>query len=167
MERLYDNTAISRRSNISLAILIPIFAYGIWELWHAATVSGDKAAYIYGIIFVGGALYGLRTMLAETRDLVVAFDADLTSRHAMMLLWRPFRMKRIDTELEQITGWRHRVSTESRGRRTFFLLADEPSHKDALRFELHAGIEVGEELRGIAPDAIADFVSASDTSAGQ
>ena len=66
-------------------------------------------------------------------------------------------MKRIDTSLERITGWRHWIQTGSRGRRAFFLLAEEPSHEGALRFELRPGSAIAEELREIAPQAIADF----------
>lgn len=157
MTRIHDDTAVAKRSNISLAILIAAFAYGIWEFWYAATVSGDTAGYFFGFGFVGGAIYGLRTTLVEARDLVIAFDADLKTGQAAISLWRPLGNKRIETSLDRITGWRHWIQSGTRGRRNYFLIAQEPSHDGALRFELRPGMEIAKELRKIAPEAIADF----------
>jgi hypothetical protein len=157
MTRILDNPGTAKRSTISLVILAAVFIYGIWELWHAATVGGDQLAYIFGICFVGGAIYGIRTTLAETRDLVVAFDADTESGTAALTLWRPLKSKRIETTLDQITGWRLWVETGSRRQRSYFLLAGEPSHDKALRFELTRGMTIPDELRRIAPEAIEDF----------
>ena len=128
-----------------------------WELWRAATVTGDMSGYLFGIAFIGGALYGLRVTLAEARDLVVALDADPASGQAAMSLWRPFRMKRIETGLDRLTGWRHWLQTNTRGQRTHYLIVQEPSHDGALRLELHPGQPIMDELRKIAPEAIADF----------
>jgi hypothetical protein len=157
MTRIHDDSAVAKRSNISLAILIAAFAYGIWEFWHVATVSGDMGGYFFGFAFVGGAIYGLRTTLKEARDLVFAFDADLSTGHAMISLWRPLGNKRIKTSLDRITGWRHWIQSGTRGRRNYFLLAQEPSHDGALRFELRPGVEIAKEMRKLAPEAIADF----------
>ena len=67
MTRILDNRGMAMRSNVSLAILVAVFIYGIWEIWHAATVSGDPTAWLFGVAFIGGSLYGLATTLKETR----------------------------------------------------------------------------------------------------
>jgi len=145
------------RSNLSLAILAAVFAYGLWELWLAVAVSGSPTGYLFAAIFIGGAAYGLRAALAETRDLAIAFEADMESGKAAVTLWRPFRMKRIDTTLDRLTGWRYWIQSASRGRRVHLLLAHEPSYDGTLRFALEPGMTIPDELRRIAPAAIADF----------
>lgn len=148
---------MAKRSNIALAILAAVTAYGLWELWRAATVTGDMSGYLFGAAFIGGAIYGLRVTLAEARDLVIAVDADPASGQAAISLWRPFRITRIETSLDQLTGWRHWVQTNTRGQRAHYLLVREPSHDGALRLELHPDQPIPDELRLIAPEAIADF----------
>ncbi len=157
MTRILDNPGMARRSNISLAILVAVFIYGVWEIWHAATVGGDQSAYLFGALFIGGSIYGLSTTLKETRDLVIAFDADPDSGKAVLSLWRPFGKKRIETSLDRIAGWRHWVETGTRGQRNYFLLAREPSHDGTLRFMLQRGMAIPEVLRTTAGEAIADF----------
>lgn len=157
MKRILSIRGMVWRSNLSLAILTAVFAYGLWELWLAATVTGSPTGYLFAVVFIGGAAYGVRSALLETRDLVMSFEADTDSGKAAITLWRPFRMKRIDTTLDRITGWRHWIQTASRGRRVHFLLAKEPSYGGILRFALEPGMAIPEELRRIAPDAIADF----------
>jgi len=157
MTRILYSPGVAKRSNFSIIILVAVLLYGIWELWHAATVGSDQLALIFGVLFIGGAIYGLRTTLAETRDLVTAFDADMASGKAAMTLWRPFRAKRIDTTLDQITGWRLWVETGSRGQRAYFLLVREPTHQRTLRLELTRGMTIPDDLRQLAPEAIEDF----------
>jgi hypothetical protein len=161
MTQLLGNPGMARRSSLSLAILIAIFAYGLWELWHAATVSNNPMDYLFGTLFIGGALYGARTALNETRDLVILLEADLESDAAAIELWRPFRRHRIDTTLEKITGWRHWIQTGPRGRNAHFLLFREPSHEGVLHAALTPGMTIPDELRRIAPEAIADFERAT------
>lgn len=157
MKRILSIRGMVWRSNLSLAILTAVCAYGLWELWLAATVTGNPTGYLFAAIFIGGAAYGVRSALIETRDLVMSFEADTDSGKAAITLWRPLRLKRIDTTLDRITGWRHWIQTASRGRRVHFLLAKEPSYGGVLRFALEPGMALPEELRRIAPEAIADF----------
>ncbi len=157
MTRILDNRGMATRSNVSLAILTAVFIYGIWELWHAITVGNDPTAYLFGVAFIGGSLYGLNTTLREARDLVIAFDADPARRAAALTLWRPFHNKRIETSLDSIAGWRHWVETGSRGLRSYYLLAREPSHDGTLRFQLQRGMTIPDVLREIAGEAIEDF----------
>jgi len=148
---------MAKRSNIALAILAAVATYGLWELWHAAAVTGDMSGYLFGIAFIGGALYGLRVTLAEARDLVVALDADPDSGQATISLWRPFRMKQIETRLDRLAGWRHWVQTNARGQHIHYLIVQDPSRDAALRLELHPGQPITDELRMIARAPIADF----------
>jgi hypothetical protein len=157
MTRILNNPGVAKRSNFSVVVLVAVFIYGIWELWRAATIGGDPLALVFGVLFIGGAVYGLRTTLGETRDLVTAFDADMTSGNATMTLWRPFRTMRIDTTLDRMTGWRLWVETGSRGQRTYFLLVREPAHQRTLRLELTRGMTIPDDLRRLAPEAIEDF----------
>lgn len=157
MKQLLGTQGMVWRSNLSLAILAAVFAYGLYELWLAATVTSSTTGYLFAAIFLGGAVYGVRAALAETRDLAISFDADIDSGHAAIALWRPFHVKRIDTTLDRITGWRHWVQTASRGRRAHFLLAREASYDGMLRFQLEPGMTIPDELRRIAPEAVADF----------
>jgi hypothetical protein len=145
------------RSNISLAILSAVFLYGVLELWFALSGTGDPTALLFGAIFAGGAIYGLRQTLNETKDLVVIFDADPETGRAELHLWRPFGRKMIETTLDRLTGWRLRVQAGPRGQKSFLLLAKEPSYDGTLRFALARGQTIPDILRKIAPEAIDDF----------
>jgi len=157
MKQLLGTQGMVWRSNLSLAILAAVFAYGLWELWLAATVTGSMTGYLFAAIFLGGSVYGVRASLAEARDVAISFDADIESGKAGIALWRPFHVKRINTTLDRITGWRHWVQTASRGRRVHYLLAREESYDGVLRFPLEPGMTIPDELRRIAPEAVADF----------
>lgn len=161
MKRLLDNPGKVRRWYLFLGFFAVAFLYGLWELWLAAVVTGSMVGYVFAAIFVGGGVYGIRSMLAEARDLAVSFDADAASGKAIIKLWRPFHMKQIDTTLDQITGWQHQVQTGPRDERSHFLLAREKSHDGVLRFALEPEMAIPDELRRIAPQAIGDFERAT------
>ena len=161
MKRLLDNPSKVRRWYLFLGFFAVAFLYGLWELWLAAVVTGSVIGYLFAAIFIGGAIYGVRAMLAEAHDLVVSFDADIESGNATIRLWRLFHMKQIDTTLDQITGWHHFVQTGARDERSHFLLAREKSHDGMLRFALEPEMTIPDELRRIAPQAIADFERAT------
>jgi len=157
MTRIHESPGSARRSNISLVVLIAVFFYGLWELWHAATVTNDTTAYLFGVIFVGGALYGARVTLAEARDLVNTFDLDPETGKTLISLWRPFHMKRIETSIDRVTDWRHWVQTGPRKQLSHYLLARTPFHDGMLRFAMQPGMEIKDEFRRIAPKAIKEF----------
>jgi hypothetical protein len=161
MKRILSNTGTARRANLSLAILAAVFAYGLWELWVAATVTASLTGYLFAALFIGGSLYGIRVTLAEARDLAVSFDADVETGEAKIALWRPFHMKHIDTALDRMSDWQHWVQTASRGRSDHFLLAREETYDGVLRFALEPGMTIPDELRRIAPEAVADFKRAA------
>lgn len=157
MKRILHNSAMVWRSNISLAVAVVAFLYGLWELWLAAAVTGSITGYVFAALFIGGAIYAARATLAETRDLAISLDVDMTTGQARIALWRPFRMKNIDTTLDQLTDWRHWTQPAARDRRDHFLLFREASRAGVLRFALEPGMTIAGELRRIAPEAIADF----------
>ncbi len=157
MTRILEFRGMVTRSNISLAILSAVFLYGVLELWFAMSETGDQTALIFGVLFIGGTMYGLRQTINETKDLVIIFDADPESGAAQLDFWRPFGRKRIETTLDKLTGWRLWVQTGTRGQRAYLLLAEEPSHPGTLRFVLRSGMTIPDLLRRIAPRAIEDF----------
>lgn len=157
MERIHDDSAAARRANISSVILIAAFFFGTWELWRATTITGAADGYFFGISFLLASVFALRLTLTEIRDRVIALDVDKELGQAVIVLWRPFSATRLETTLDQITGWRHWVQTKSLNRRNYFLFARLPSYPNQLRFELRPDVPIAEELRQIAPEAIADF----------
>jgi hypothetical protein len=158
MVRILHFRGMVTRSNISLAILSAVFLYGVLELWFAmSNPSADITATLFGVIFCGGAIYGYRQTIAETKDLVIIFDADPETGRAELHLWRPFGRKMIETTLDKLTGWRLWVQAGPRGQKSFLLLAKEPSYDGTLRFALARGQAIPEILRKIAPGAIEDF----------
>jgi hypothetical protein len=157
MVRILHFRGMVVRSSISLAILSAVLLYGALELWHAAFGAGSTTASLFGVIFIAGAVYGLRQTMAETKDLVIIFDADPETGRAEIHLWRPFGRKVIETTLDKITGWRLWVQAGPRGQKAFLLLAKEASYDGTLRFALARGQAIPDLLREIAPEAIEDF----------
>jgi hypothetical protein len=129
----------------------------VLELWFALSGAVDPTSLLFGAIFAGGAIYGLRQTLDETKDLVIIFDADPQTGRAELHLWRPFGHKLIETTLDKLTGWRLWVQAGPRGQKSFLLLAREPSYDGTLRFALARGQAIPDLLRKIAPGAIEDF----------
>lgn len=157
MVRILHFRGMVARSTISLAILSAVFMYGVLELWFAMSASGDFTATLFGVIFVGGAIYGYRQTVAETKDLVIIFDADPETGRAEIHLWRPFGRKLIETSLDKLTGWRLWVQAGQRGQKAFMLLAKAEGYDGTLRFVLARGQAIPDLLRQIAPGAVEDF----------
>ena len=157
MVRILYFRGMVTRSSISLAILSAVFLYGVLELWFAMSGPGDMMATLFGVVFVGGALYGLRQTVDQTKDLVIIFDADPETGRAEIHLWRPLGRKVIETTLDKLTGWRLWVQSGPRGQKAYLLLAEEPSYEGTLRFALARGQAIPDLWRKIAPEAIEDF----------
>jgi hypothetical protein len=84
--------------------------------------------------------YSFGSALAETQDLVISLDVDMASGKAAIELWRPLRMKRIDTTLDRLTGWRHWIQTDpARPAHASTSSSREASHGGALRSRASAG----------------------------
>lgn len=158
MERLYDNPGFARRQNISASVLVIVVLYGVFELWRAfSSAAGDTTGAMFGVLFVGGGLFGAKTIWDESRDLVAAFEADFAAGRGAVTLWRPFRLLRLELSLDQITGWRHWVKIGKRNVKVHYLIANAAGYPRPLSFELRPGEAVAEGLRRLAPEAIADF----------
>lgn len=157
MKRILHNSGMVWRSNASLVVAVVAFFYGLWELWLAAAVTSSMTGYVFAALFVGGAIYAARATLAETLNLAISLYVNMTTGQAQIVLWRPFRMKHIDTTLDQLKDWRHWTQPAPRDRRVHFLLFRIASYDGVLRFALEPGMTIPEELRRIAPAAIADF----------
>ena len=158
MERLYTNPGFTRRQNISATVLVVVVIYGVWELWRAFnSAAGDTTGAMFGVLFVGGGLFGAKTLWDDGRDLVVAFDADSGAGRGVLTLWRPFRLLTLDTGLDQITGWRHWVKVGKRNLRTHYLVVSAAGYPRPLYIELRPGEAIPEGLRRLAPGAVEDF----------
>jgi len=158
MERLYDNPGFARRQNISVAVLVVVVLYGIFELWMAFSSSaGDSTGAMFGVLFVAGGLYGAKTMWDEGRDLVIAFDADLAAGRGAITLWRPFRVLALDVALDQVRGWHHFVKVGKRNLKLHYLIAEAAGYPYPLHFEMRPGVAVADGLRRLAPEAVEDF----------
>ena len=159
MTRIYDNSGFAMRMNISAAVIVLVMIFGVWELW-AAFNAGPEAGtsgYLFGLLFIGGGIYGMKQTLEDARDMVVAFDADQAGGNGVASVWRPFVPRRIEGSLRQFTNWRFHVKIPRANMRTYVLLADHPASPRPLQFELRRGAPVSDGLRGIAREAIAEF----------
>lgn len=165
MTRIYENTALSRRNRTIVVLLILPAVYGLWELWNAAnSVPGYQ--YLWGIAFIGGAAYGLRQTIVESRDLVTAFDVDPASNGMIATLWRPLGGERLEGGRDRYTDWRFYVRIGRRNAHTYYLYVNHPDHPRPIQFELRPGTVVNDELRRLAPEAISEFEEATAPKAG-
>jgi hypothetical protein len=163
VKRIYSNRAFLRRMNASAAVVVIAFLFGFWELWtvtqaEKAGEAGTGYGLIFAALFIGGGFYAMRQLLADYSDVVVAIDAG-EAQSAVISVWRPFVSKRIVGPLDRLTNWRFEMKTE-RNITTPMLLADHPNHPKPLQLELGKGIAISDELRALAPDAVAAFEKA-------
>lgn len=154
MKRIYENRSFARRMNVSAVVVVIAFVMGAWELVMALR-SNSGNGFLFAALFIGGGIYAGRQMLNDFADNVVALDADMETRAATVSIWRPFSRKALVGRLDQLTDWQFQTK---RGRvRTPILTAHHPGHPRPLEFELRRDTPVGQELRELAPDAIAAF----------
>ena len=157
MERIYENAGFSRRQNISVSVLVVVIIYGLWELWSAfGSASGDSTAAMFGVLFVGGGLYGLKTTWDESRDLVLSFDADFAAGRGVASVWRPFSSVRIEDSLDRFRAWRHWVKVGRRSSRVHYLVVDTDNYPRPLYIELNPAKPVPDGFRRLAPEAMED-----------
>jgi hypothetical protein len=157
MERIYENAGLVSRSNISIVVLVVVLIYGVWEIYSAVVVNGGESTGIaFGVLFIGGGLYGLQKTMNDTRDLVAAIDAD-ASGHAAITLWRPFSRQVIETRIADITGIRFWIKAVSRLQRGYNIFFRVPSYPRELSVELRHGQAISDGLRRLAPQAVDEF----------
>ena len=161
MTRVYENRGYFLRQNISAVVLVAVFIYGIFELWHAFTSAGNSTGAMFGVLFLGGSVWGAYTLWTDGRDVVGILDADLAARRVEITLWGPFTRKRIATALDDILEWRFWVKTGARGQRSYFLYLITPGNPRPLQIELKRGQPIPDGLRQLAPLAIEEFETAT------
>jgi hypothetical protein len=157
MTRIYENPGFAKRNNISVVVLIVVVIYGVWELWSAFGAGGsDSTAAMFGVLFVGGGIYGAYTIWTEGRDQVISLDVDFDSGRAAVTLWRPFRNLVIETTVDRLSGWRHWVKVGKRSMRTHYLVTNAEGYPQPLYIELTKG-EMPEGFRRLSPSVVQEF----------
>ena len=157
MTRIYENPGFARRNNISVLVLVAVTIYGFFELYTAFfTGSQDQMAAMFGVLFLGGGIYGAYTIWSEARDTVMTLDLDPATRRAKISLWRPFSTHVIDEPVDALTDWRHWVKVGKRNMQTHFVIFNAPSYPHPLHVELIKG-ELPEGFRQVSPAAVEEF----------
>ena len=160
MTRIYDNRGFAMRNWASSAILAAAFCWGLWEIWRAAHGMSDPSGYLFGIGFVGAAIYGAGRVLDEARDAVVRLETDGASGRSVIVQWRPWGLQRIEGPLDRLSGWRFHVRVGNRNQRTYLLRFELPDRARPLQIELTPTMTALDGLRAVAPEAIAEFEAA-------
>jgi hypothetical protein len=155
MKRIYENTGFARRMNVSAVVVVIAFAMGAWELVMALRADDPGSGFLFAALFIGGGIYAGRQILSDYANNVVSLDADMASGQANISIWRPFSAKTISGPLDRLTDWQfQRKGTRVK---TPILTAHHPGHPQPLEFELRPGSPLAEEIRTLAPDAVAAF----------
>ena len=174
MKHAYENKGYWWRQTASMAVVIVVAIYGVWELWSAAFTPPSQTGmgqlfgigddrYLFGLAFVGGGVYALWQLINDAPDTVATFDVDESTGQSVVALWRPFWTERLKADLGRIGNWRFHVKVGSRNVRTFFIFADHRDYPRPLQFDLRRADVEG--LRKIAPEAVADFERAAGSGA--
>ena len=156
MTRIYDNPSIAKRSNISMIILVVVIIYGFWDLWHALSAGGGLTIDLaFGVLFIGGGIYGIWRTMTDARDMVTALDEGdgrAWSRSGV-------RSSRSAStcRLAALTRWRHYVKIGQRNARSHVILFNSTEHPHPLQIELQRGFVPSRGLRRLAPEAVEDF----------
>lgn len=159
MTRIYENSGLATRMNVSCVVIAIAALFGAWELWSAYRAGGDSGTnYLFALFFFGGAAYAAKQLRDSVSDSVVSLDADTATGEAVITLWRPFSAKKITGPLDRLTDWQFQVKGRTR---TPILTAHHPDYPRPLEFELRPGTAVHENLRKLAPEAVAAFERAA------
>jgi hypothetical protein len=157
MIRIYENPGFAKRNNISVVVLVAVVIYGIFELYTAfGTGTPDQMAAMFGVLFVGGGIYGAYTIWTEARDAVMAIDVDEASGKAAISLWRPFKRLVIETPIDGLTGWRHWVKVGKRNMRTHYVIFNAAGYPNPLNVELTKG-DMPDGFRKLSPAVVEEF----------
>lgn len=157
MTRIYENPGFAKRNNISVVVLVAVTIYGIFELYTAFfTGSQDQMAAMFGVLFVGGGIYGAYTIWSEARDTVMSLDLDPATERAKITLWRPFSTHVIEAPTDQLTEWRHWVKVGKRNMQTHYVIFRAPGYPHPLHVELTKG-ELPEGFRQVSPAMVEEF----------
>jgi len=157
MTRIYENPGSAKRNNISVVVLVVVVIYGVFELYTAfGTDSQDSMAAMFGVLFVGGGIYGAHTIWSEARDQVTAVDVDEAGQRAAITLWRPFKSIVIDVPIDRLTNWRHWVKVGKRNMRVHYVIFNAEGYPHPLYVELTKG-EMPVGFRKLSPAVVEEF----------
>ncbi len=166
MTRIYEHPGFAKRNNISVVVLVAVLIYGCFELYNAFfTGSEDQMAAMFGVLFVGGAIYGAWTIWSEARDTVMFLDLDEATQRVVITLWRPFGKQVVEAPLSSLGDWRHWVKVGKRNVRTQFIIFRADGYPSPLNVELIKG-ELPEGFRLLSPVTVEEFEDNTGRSAG-
>jgi hypothetical protein len=156
MNRIYENRGFATRMNISCAVIAIAVVFGCFEMIGALRGgSGSNTNLLFGFFFIAGAIYATKQLSDTAMDSVVAFDADKATGQSELTLWRPLSKKVISGPLDRFTDFQFQMRA---GRmRTPILTAHHPDYPRPLEFELQPGQPISDELKALAPEAVAAF----------
>jgi hypothetical protein len=161
MTRVFTSAGIAGRPTASVVISALAVLYGVFEIWHASTRTPlDTTGLGFGVLFIGGGIYGLWKTWTDARDVVVSLDVDEASGAAAVALWRPFRPLVLKGPLARLSNWHHHVAVGPRDRRTHMIRCDLAAYPRPVRFEFLREVTITDGLRRIAPEAVAEFEDA-------
>jgi hypothetical protein len=145
-----------------LVFLVVVFVYGCFELWRAWKMPSADASngVMFGVLFVGGSLIGIRQVLADNRDLVVALARNEAEGGLVASVFSRVRTVEITAAPADFTNWRLQRKSIGRSRVVFFVHADCRAWPRPLRFDVRPGSDLA-GLRALAPEAIAEFEAAT------
>lgn len=152
MTTVYELRGFMMRQTLSAAAMVIVFFYGWWEMLRPGAADMD---FMFGLLFIGGGLWGIRTVLTDSRDAVAKLEVgdDGTS---VVTLWRPFRPLKLTTD-QPLDQWRYYVKIAGRGVKRPFLYLRHPAYPRELQLELRADVTISDGLRAMAGDELAEF----------
>jgi len=158
MTPIFRNRGLATRMNISCVVIGFAALFGCWELWSAyGAGQGAGTNMLFAFFFIGGAVYAGKQIRDGSLDSVVSLDADMATREASVVIWRPFSKVTLAGPLDRLTDWQFQMKGKGRVR-TPILTAHHPDYPRPLEFELtKATTPLSRELKALAPDAVAAF----------
>jgi hypothetical protein len=161
MKRVYEQRGYIGRLRFSTGILLFAAAYGVWELWAAWSNPEGPNSLLFGVLFVGASAFGFARLMRDSGNVVAALDRDEAADRLVVTLWRPWGTRTIAGPRQSFTNWRFHISIAGRYQRLFLLRFDHPEVKGPLAIELKRDVTPLDDLRALAPGAIADFEEAA------
>jgi len=164
LTRVFDNPGLPGRPTLSIVVVTLAFFYGLFELWNAWRHGfSSQIDLMFGLLFVGGGIYGFQQTWNEARDAVVAIDVDETGDRLVFSLWRPLRPMIVEATRGSV-AWRHFVKVGPRDLRTHMILASLPGHSRPFRIGIAPDKPIPDGLRKLAPEAVAEYEQATAAS---
>lgn len=158
MTLIYENRGYMKRQTLSAAVVVVVTLYGVWEL--SAGLTGTRSdGFLWGSLFLGGAVYAYIQLFNDARNKVARLERDDDGR-MIATLWRPTGKLQLASE-GNLTDWRYYIRVVGRRMRKPVFLARHPNHADPLEFEIRSDIKITDELRELAPEAIAEMEEAT------